>query len=739
MQKSQQPKLDTVLANLAAKTTLPAQRAFAQSESLRLSAGRVQVQVAVRSAGLTDVIQALQDAGGEVTGVSASKAVIQGWLPTTALTTLTANPDVLLIRRPVEATLLQNEIVTEGASEANAPAWHNADLRGQNTKIAIIDGGFAGYTGLLGSELPASVTVRNFVDGESDAQVDGSSDHGAACAEIAYDLAPDAQFYLVKVATDIDLEEAVNWLIDVAQVDIISTSLGWYGISPRDGTGFFADLVQRAHASGVFWATAAGNERQRHWGGAFSDPNNNDAHNFNGDQEINYFGPGDGDAYLIPSGVRLDVHLSWDDWTNVDQDYDLLLLRWNGSGWTVIAAGVDLQEGQPGQQPLEYVSAVTDGSPTVYGFVVVRYRATRNVCLEVFTPGVARIDEIVPDHGLTDLAQSSAVIVVGAVDVNPPYPQEAYSSEGPTGSTCSSNSLIKPDFAAYDNVSTAAYGPGGFAGTSAATPHVAAAAALVASAFPAYGPDQIVSFLAERAIDMGSAGKDVQFGFGRLFLGTPQVPTLITINDVSINEGNSGTAATFTVALSAASNETVTVRYATVDETATAGSDYIAQSGTVTFTPGITLQSLTIQVIGDTVIEPDETFYIDLSAASNATISDGQGLGAIVNDDALQAFDDLYAIEVTKTLTVTAPGVLTNDIGSSLVAITDTNPSQGVLTLKADGSFVYQPDADFTGTDSFLYHVNNGESDSNMVRVTFFIRNFFAFLPFAFNSNQGND
>lgn len=252
MQKSQQPKLDTALAKLAAKTTLPEQLAFAQSESLRLSADRVQVQVTVRSAGLTDVIQAVQDAGGEVTGVGTSKAVIQGWLPTTSLTTLTANPDVLLIRRPVEATVLQNEIVSEGASEANVPAWHNVGWLGQNTKIAIIDSGFAGYTDLLGSELPTSVTIRNFVDGESDAQIDDGSDHGTACAEIAYDLAPAAQFFLVKVATDIDLEEAVSWLINVVQVDIISTSIGWYGITPRDGTGFFADLVQRAHASGVF-------------------------------------------------------------------------------------------------------------------------------------------------------------------------------------------------------------------------------------------------------------------------------------------------------------------------------------------------------------------------------------------------------------------------------------------------------------------------------------------------------
>ncbi|WDK83183.1 putative Ig domain-containing protein [Xanthomonas campestris pv. campestris] len=110
-------------------------------------------------------------------------------------------------------------------------------------------------------------------------------------------------------------------------------------------------------------------------------------------------------------------------------------------------------------------------------------------------------------------------------------------------------------------------------------------------------------------------------------------PTL-SIDDVSVNEGNSGTTtATFTVTLSAASGQTVSVNYASADGTATAGSDYVARSGTLTFAPGTTAQGVAITVNGDTALEPNETFSVGLSGASNASIARATGAGTILNDD----------------------------------------------------------------------------------------------------------
>jgi CSLREA domain-containing protein len=109
----------------------------------------------------------------------------------------------------------------------------------------------------------------------------------------------------------------------------------------------------------------------------------------------------------------------------------------------------------------------------------------------------------------------------------------------------------------------------------------------------------------------------------------------LSINDISATEGDTGTKTlTFTVSLSAASGVTVTANFATADNTATAGSDYVAQSGTVTFNPGDTSKTIGITINGDQTFEPNETFSVNLSNATNATISDSQGVGTILNDDA---------------------------------------------------------------------------------------------------------
>jgi hypothetical protein len=111
------------------------------------------------------------------------------------------------------------------------------------------------------------------------------------------------------------------------------------------------------------------------------------------------------------------------------------------------------------------------------------------------------------------------------------------------------------------------------------------------------------------------------------------IPT-ISINDVSTVEGDSGAKLlNFTVTLSAASNLTVTVNFATADASATAGSDYQAANGTLTFNPGDTTKTIPVTINGDTTNEENETFLVNLSIPVNAAISDTQGVGTITNDD----------------------------------------------------------------------------------------------------------
>ena len=108
----------------------------------------------------------------------------------------------------------------------------------------------------------------------------------------------------------------------------------------------------------------------------------------------------------------------------------------------------------------------------------------------------------------------------------------------------------------------------------------------------------------------------------------------ISINDVSVTEGNSGTVvARFTFRLSAPASETVTVRFGTANGTATAGSDYVSRTGTTTFAPGETSKTQPFTVNGDTVSEGDETFFVNLSSPVGATIAKARGIATIVNDD----------------------------------------------------------------------------------------------------------
>jgi chitodextrinase len=108
----------------------------------------------------------------------------------------------------------------------------------------------------------------------------------------------------------------------------------------------------------------------------------------------------------------------------------------------------------------------------------------------------------------------------------------------------------------------------------------------------------------------------------------------LRIGDASVVEGNSGTtSAVFSVELLAATGGSVTVNYATANGSATAGSDYQARSGTLSFSGSTTARTISVPVIGDTVVEAVETFSVNLSGASGATIGVGTGTGVIVDND----------------------------------------------------------------------------------------------------------
>src|SRR6185295_13954250 len=108
----------------------------------------------------------------------------------------------------------------------------------------------------------------------------------------------------------------------------------------------------------------------------------------------------------------------------------------------------------------------------------------------------------------------------------------------------------------------------------------------------------------------------------------------LSISDASVVEGNSGTTPmVFTVTLSSASSLSVTVGYATLNGTASSPKDYAPVTGTLTFAPNETSKTVTVLVKGETIKESNETFAVRLSNATNATITDAEGIGTIYDDD----------------------------------------------------------------------------------------------------------
>ena len=169
------------------------------------------------------------------------------------------------------------------------------------------------------------------------------------------------------------------------------------------------------------------------------------------------------------------------------------------------------------------------------------------------------------------------------------------------------------------------------------------------------------------------------------------VPPTVSIGDVIVTEGNSGTtAAIFTVSLSQASTLPVTVSVSTADGTATGGSDYVAVSNqTVTIPAGQLSATTTVNVNGDLTDEPDETFVVNLSNAVNAGILDGQGLGTIQDDD------NAPVISIVKNVPVSL-NEGNSGTQTSTFTVMLSNPSSSTVTVNVTPGGTASSPGDFT-------------------------------------------
>ncbi|NIM58882.1 MAG: S8 family serine peptidase [Candidatus Aminicenantes bacterium] len=458
------------------------------------------------------------------------RRLLQSVVPLYALQEVADLSSVKYLRLPRKAIPF---VISEGVEKTDADEWQTiiSYRSTENVKVCILDLGFQGHEALLGTELPSSVVTKSF-------RADGdlyTTAHGTACAEIVHDMAPDAELWLVNFGTDVEYHNAVNWIINQGmddedqKVDIISCSVGWLNSGAGDGTGLICADVKNAYDNDIIWVSAAGNEAERHWEGAFRDPDSDDWCNFEepAQAEDEWF------TFYAVAGTTYQVALNWDDWGtwmgsdysySEGNDYDLFLYD---SGGLIIASSNNDQTA--GAKPEEVIidTALSSGWRHIR---IYKWYAPRDCKLELFFWGGSDLEYSEPAGSLAIPADSPFAIAVGATDWSDDS-YHSYSSRGPT-----EDGRIKPDLVAPSGVSSATYGDLGFSGTSASAPHVAGAFALLMGKLP-YTAEEIRSIIEARALDLGSNGKDNIFGLGRLKLSkvTEEEVELIQ-NETNVNK-----------------------------------------------------------------------------------------------------------------------------------------------------------------------------------------------------------
>ncbi|MFO0983087.1 MAG: S8 family serine peptidase [Planctomycetota bacterium] len=395
--------------------------------------------------------------------------------------------------RQVRAPYLADELVeSEGVALTAADVYHADGERGKGARVAIIDLGFVGLSEAIeAGEVMQPNDRWNYADGP----FEGTTVHGTAVAEIVADMAPECELTLIKVDDEIGLAKAAERCASQG-LQIISHSVGWYNTNFYDGTGYVCDVARRAQDGGVLWVNAAGNSAERHYQGAFVDQDGDGLAEFAaGDEGIDVF---------VFQGMQLRVALTWDDWQPRETDYDLYLIDASGG----IVARADGHQGS-GEEPSEFLSYTGQASDTYTLAVRLASGPPKRFALHTFNADLERANRV-GERSVVSPADADSVVAVGAVAAftYATGPAEGFSSQGPTNAM-----IMKPDVVAPDMVQSSSYGY--FGGTSAAAPHVAGAAALLAARRPGSTPNDLRTALMQLAMPMGDVSV---YGAGRLSL-----------------------------------------------------------------------------------------------------------------------------------------------------------------------------------------------------------------------------
>ena len=528
--------------------------------------GNIEVKLNVTS--LSDEqFQELEALGMQIGLTLPEYGIIEGSLPHHQVEAVAGLDFVVNVGTPGYPVHNTGDVTSEGDTVLRAAEARTAfGVDGSGVKVGVISDGVTHLSDSVATgDLPSSPAV--------DVLKEGSGDEGTAMLEIVHDLAPGSPLAFYGPGTSSDMVAGITALA-AADCDIIVDDLTYYD-EPKFEDGPIAQEARAFYTGGGVYVTSAGNAAQEHYMHQYvrtTGPGSgyDYAHDYGGGDTFN--------TLTVPNGGIIIPILQWNNqWGQSEDDFDLFLFR--SSDDYILARSDNWQDGD--DNPYEKIEwENTTGSSLSVSIAVLEYSLVTSpssliLNYHVFNNFGPTLEYVTPENSVIGHAAVEEVLSTAAASAATPGTIEDFSSRGPgTIYFPSYEERQVPNITGVDGVHTKTGQLGHFSdpfyGTSASAPHVAAIAALVWEADPTPTSSDVFDAITSTAVDLGSAGWDDTWGFGRVdayeaVASVANTPPVLSSGQVSPTTGDTTTTFTYSVTYTDADNDPPTSITVSID------------------------------------------------------------------------------------------------------------------------------------------------------------------------------